>query len=61
MKLSVNGKECIGCKMCVRNLPEIFFINENKEADVKKQPEEITEELRVVVEACPEHAILLEE
>ncbi|MDO4793973.1 ferredoxin [Filifactor villosus] len=57
MKLRVNGKECIGCKLCVRTMPDIFFINENKEADVQKQPEEMTEQLRVIIESCPEHAI----
>ncbi len=49
---------CIGCELCVNTAPEVFAMNGDAKAYVKKQPApEDLEDTRISMESCPVEAI----
>ena len=63
MKVSVDKAKCIGCGLCMAVAPEIFEMGSDGKSHVKKQPENETEEKKVMnaKESCPTEAIKVEE
>lgn len=60
MKVKVDEKKCIGCGACVAICPKNFDFNDEG-LSVVINAEEITEETREAVDACPVCAIEVEE
>ncbi|HRS22918.1 MAG TPA: ferredoxin [Candidatus Woesebacteria bacterium] len=57
-KLTINQDMCIGCNTCPSLDPETFELDPtNFKAKVKRQPAEITEEIKSVIKTCPVGAI----
>lgn len=56
-KIKVN-ENCIGCGACTAIAPEYFTINDNGYAEpIKKEVEEITQDIKEAKEGCPVSAI----
>ena len=63
MKVSVDQEKCIGCGACTAMGEEIFDLNDEGIAEVKKADiaEEEKETVIAAKEACPTEAIIVEE
>lgn len=57
--MDVNKEKCIGCGACVATCENLFEINDNGVAQIKKQPETDTEKecASNAMEICPVDAI----
>lgn len=61
MSLKIDQDKCISCGLCASLDPYIFEIDsEISKAKVRKQPKEITESIKSIVESCPVSAIVIE-
>ncbi len=58
-KVVVDAEKCFRCGFCVGNFPEKFTFGEDGAATVIN--DEVTEEAKVAVDACPAGAISIEE
>lgn len=55
--LLLNTAACMGCTLCAKNYPELFYMK-NKKASIHKNVEVINQaSLRAAIEACPVQAI----
>jgi ferredoxin len=60
-KILLDQNKCIGCNTCPMMDPETFEMDTTTyKAKVKKQPEEITDNIKSAVDACPVGAITIE-
>ncbi len=60
-KILLDQNKCIGCNTCPLMDPETFEMDTTTyKAKVKKQPEEITDNIKSAIEACPVGAITIE-
>lgn len=60
-KVVVNQETCIGCNTCPLIDPETFELDTSTyKAKVKKQPENITDNVKSAVDSCPVGAISIE-
>ena len=61
-KITLNQEKCIGCNTCPMMDPETFEMDTAiYKAKIKKQPTEITDNIKSAVDACPVGAITIEE
>jgi ferredoxin len=61
-KVVLDQNKCIGCNTCPLIDPETFEMDTNTyKAKVKKQPENITENVKTAVTSCPVGAISIVE
>jgi ferredoxin len=60
-KISLDQNKCIGCNTCPMMDPETFEMDTTTyKAKVKKQPAEITDNIKSTIDACPVGAITIE-
>lgn len=59
-KIKINKKLCIGCGTCVALEPEVFALDNNGKAYVKKNVDVESADLEMVKDSCPVEAIELE-
>ena len=55
--VKVNKKKCIGCGLCSQICSEVFEIDENGKAQVKKDADKKAKCITNAVEQCPVEAI----
>jgi ferredoxin len=61
MKITIDQEKCIGCGSCTAVCPDVFEMDENNKAQVKKEKEEATDEcVQEAVDICPVQAIEIE-
>lgn len=60
-KVKINQKKCLGCGTCTFIYPEMFEINNEGKAEVKKIEKIDEEKLKEAIESCPVEAIEIEE
>jgi ferredoxin len=61
MKITIDQEKCIGCGSCTAVCPDVFEMDENNKAQVKKEKEEATDECtQEAVDICPVQAIEIE-
>ena len=57
-KVVIDQEKCIGCNTCPLIDPDTFELNQQSfKAQVKKQPDEITDKIQSAVASCPVGAI----
>jgi ferredoxin len=57
-KVVVDQNKCIGCNTCPLIDPQTFEMNTSTyKAQVKKQPETVTEAVKTAISSCPVGAI----
>lgn len=60
-KIILDQNKCIGCNTCPLMDPETFEMDTSiYKAKVKKQPEEINDNIKSAIDACPVGAITIE-
>jgi len=59
MKVKVNQNKCIGCGTCPSLVPDVFDFNDEGLAHniVDVVPEDLEEEVKEAIDACPVSAI----
>jgi ferredoxin len=61
-KVVIDQNKCIGCNTCPLIDPETFEMNNTTfKAQVKKQPETITDTINTAISSCPVGAISIVE
>lgn len=61
IKISVNHNRCVGSRLCVGFLPEVFVMNENGQSSVLITGEAETLSVVQTAEQCPQCAIRVED
>ena len=60
-KLVVDTDKCIGCNTCPLLSPDYFELDQKTyKAKVKKQPDQITDDIQQAIDSCPVGAIRLQ-
>ncbi len=60
-KIILDQNKCIGCNTCPLMDPETFEMDTSiYKAKIKKQPQEINDNIKSAVDACPVGAITIE-
>ncbi len=60
-KIVIDTDKCIGCNTCPLLCPDYFELDPNTyKAKVKKQPDQITDDIQQAIDSCPVSAIRLQ-
>lgn len=61
MEVRIDRDNCIGCGLCEELCPEVFALDDEYIATVKKQPTQLTDNLQEAADSCPTGAIEITE
>lgn len=60
-KIKINKEKCLGCGSCAFIYPEMFYLDNDGKAEVKKNKKIDEKKLKSAIESCPAQAIEVEE
>jgi len=60
IKIKIDKEKCIGCGTCASLAPEVFELNDDLHAEVKKDAKFENVDLDTIKDSCPTEAIEIE-